>query len=134
MFSDCILVGSQFWGFYAYNERADNYYKAYITSLNKTELTFCLDNPNSGKCRKYPRTNSVLIIDKIPEKEELLIERRVIASHKKDHPEWFRSGAVDKVFTSLGIVKIRFDDGEAKYFFIKDELNKIRLVTRPIFC
>lgn len=113
---------------------AENYYKAYITSLTKTHLTFCLDNPNSGKYRTYRRTNSVLIIDKIPEKEELLIERRVIASHNIDHPEWFRSGTVDKVFTSFGIVKIIFDDREARYFSIKNELNKIRLVTRPIFC
>lgn len=113
---------------------ADDYYKAYITSLTKTHLTFCLDNPNSGKCRTYPRTNSVLIIDKVPEKEELLIKRRVITSHNIDHPEWFRSGTVDKVFASFGIVEIIFDDGEAKYFYITTELNKIRLVTRPIFC
>lgn len=111
---------------------ADNYYKVYITSLTKTNLTFCLDNPNSGKCRTYPRTNSVLIIDKDPRKDERLIERRVIASQKKDHPEWFRSGTV--VSTSFSTVQIRFDDGKAAQFSIKNELNKIRLVTRPRFC
>lgn len=133
MFSDCILVGSQFWGLYAYNMGADNYYKVYITSLNNTHLTFYLDNPNSDMYRTYARTNSVLIIDKIPEKKELLIERRVIASHNIVHPEWFRSGTVDKVYT-FGFVKIIFDDKEVGFFSIKNELNKIRLVRRPIFC
>ena len=118
---------------WASSKGAYKYYKVYITSLTKTLLTFALESSYSHSTRTHNRTNSVLIIDKVPEKKQLLKETRVIAF---DGKKWFKSGNVvyDSIANLFGYVKIIFDDKKERFFSLRTDLHKIRLERRPIFC
>ena len=124
---ECVLVGSLFWGLWAYNLEAFNYYRAYITKLNGTHVDFVLEI-NSKKTRSYRRTEPVLIIDKIPEMKEVSVNARVIAVQTKKF--WYRTGNVTGI-SGPSFVSVRFDDGKRRRLV---PLNEIRLVKRPRFC
>jgi len=124
--SDCILVGSMFWGLWRHNKGTFNYYKAHITKLTATRLDLVF-KVGSQYTRSYPRTNSVLILDKIPKLKDISINSSVIA--KSNIPVRYRSGTV-LVIPSATSVSMKFDDGETKLVLLED----LRLVKRPRFC
>ena len=126
---ECILVGSLFWGLWAYNKKAFNYYRAYITKITGTHVDFVLEI-NSKQTRSYRRTEPVLIIDKIPEMKEVSVNARVIAVQNTAHKEWYRTGNVTRI-VGTSLVSVRFDDGKPRKWV---PLNELRLVKRPRFC
>ena len=116
-----------FWGYWAYNKDAGNYWRAYITKLNATHFDFAL-KINAEQTRSYRRTDQVLIIDEIPSIIDISPNSRVIAN-QFSNPEWYRTGTA---ISTLGdsIVEVKFDDGETKWV----RLERVRLVSRPRFC
>ena len=110
------------------------YHKAYITKLTQTRLRFVLEAPNIYLRKSYKRTDSVLIIDKIPKKEEILEQARVIAFYSNDYPEWYKSGSVSYINTRTDKMQVAFDDKTYQSFSLKKELGKVRLVKRPRIC
>lgn len=108
------------------------YYKAYITKLNQTQ--FVLEVPKLRWNRSYKRTDPVLIIDKIPKKEEIVEQARVIASYSNYSPKWYKSGSVRNINTRTEIMQVAFDDKTYRSFSLKKELGKVRLVKRPRIC
>lgn len=126
--SDCILVGSMFWGLWKYNHGADNYYKAYITKLTATHLHFVLKIGNQYS-RIYRRNESVLILDAVPSMKDMSFNSSVIAFQGTDDPKRYRSGIVVG-FPSAASVSVKFDDGKTSDVVLQD----LRLVKRPRFC
>ena len=122
-----------FWGLWAYRDGHTNYYKAYITKMNNTHVDFALEI-NKGQTRSYPRTKPVLIIDKKPLKEDIIVNSPVIAQHRPNNPEWYRTGTVK------GTVKGTSDSASVSVKFDNEKLPKVvrlknlRLVKRPRFC
>ena len=126
--SDCILLGSMFWGLWRYNYGANNYYQAYITKLTATHLDFVL-KLHSRYTRRYRRTDQVLIVDIVPKMKNVSINSSVIARERSDLPARYRSGTV-LGFRSPTLASVKFDDGKTKLVLSK----YIRLVKRPRFC
>ena len=110
------------------------YHKAYITKLTQTRLKFVLEAPKSHWKRSYKRTDPVLIIDKIPKKEEIFGKARVIASYNNYYPKWYKSGSVRYINTRTNEMQVAFDDKTYQSFSLKKELGKVRLVKRPRIC
>ncbi|PFX33886.1 Sushi, von Willebrand factor type A, EGF and pentraxin domain-containing protein 1 [Stylophora pistillata] len=124
----CIQVGAIFWGFWAVNKGARNYWRAMITRINSTHVGFAL-LVDMGKTRSYLRTDQVLIIDKVPSIGDVLPNSPVIANQFNDHNLWwYRTGHA--THTSTTSVLIKFDNGEEKWV----PLERVRLVSRPRFC
>ena len=115
-----------FWALWKHNKGAFNYYKAHITKLTATRLDLVF-KIGSQYTRSYPRTESVLILDTIPELKDISINSSVIA--KSSIAERYRSGTV-LGFPSATSVFVKFDDGETKEVLFED----LRLVKRPRFC
>ena len=126
--SDCILVGSIFWGFWKYSHDAMNYYKAYIIKLNPTHLDFALQ-VSARHTRSYRRNNPVLILDTVPKKTDISINSSVIARQHSRLPDRYRSGTVVG-FPRATLVSVKFDDGETLSVLLKH----LRLLNRPRFC
>lgn len=131
---DCILVGSLFWGLWSNRNKVSYYHKAYITKLTQTRLQFALEAPKSHWKRSYKRTDPVLIIDKIPKKEEIFEKARVIASYSNYIPKGYKSGSVRYINTRTDRMHVAFDDKTYQSFSLKKELGKVRLVKRPRIC
>ena len=112
-----------------YRRGAFNYYKAYITKMNDTHVDFALEI-NKGQTRSYPRSKSVLIIDRIPEMKDITVNSPVIAQHRDDHPGWYRTGTVKRTQGS-DFVLVKFDNGKLTKWV---SLENLRLVKRPRFC
>ena len=129
VFSDCILVGSMFWGLWRHNHGANNYYKAYITKLNTTHLDFALLE-NNVQTRSYPRNDPVLILDTVPEMKDISNNSSVIARQYFRWPNWYRSGIVMGFSRASSLVSVKFDDGDILWVLLKH----LRLVNRPRFC
>lgn len=74
----------------------------------------------------------MLIIDRIPEKQEISVNAPVIAVHNPKMPEWYRTGTVKKIVSDRGEfkVKVKFDNGDSRSVL----LTEIRLAKRPRFC
>ena len=117
-----------FWGFWKYNQGANNYFKAYITKLTSTHLDFWLKIGKHYK-RSYRKNDPVLILDTIPEMKDIWINSSVIARQHRRLPERYRSGIVVG-FPSASLVSVKFDDGETRSVL----LEHLRLVNRPRFC
>ncbi|XP_078348103.1 sushi, von Willebrand factor type A, EGF and pentraxin domain-containing protein 1-like isoform X1 [Oculina patagonica] len=126
---DCVLVGSMFWGMWAFNKDAFNYYRAYITKMSDTHVDFALKF-DKRLTRSYKRTEPVLIIDKVPSMEDITVNSPVIAEHRTDQPRWYRSGTV-KGTSGSAFVSVEFDDGKLTKWV---RLENLRLVKRPRFC
>jgi len=126
---DCILVGSEVWGFWAFNDNSFNYYKADIIKLNATHIDFALQ-VNNRKTRSYKRSDPVLVVDKIPEMKDISVNSRVIAVHRTDRKEWYRNGTVTGTDGS-SFVSVKFHDGQQRRWI---PLNELRLVNRPRVC
>ena len=116
-----------FWGLWSQRDRSNNYYKAFILGTNDTHIEFILEY-NNGFNKVYKRTDQVLIIDKVPERNEVSVKTSVIALHKPAKPEWYRTGIVMSTFASM--VSVRFDNGH----FGRVSLQELRLVKRPRLC
>ena len=129
LFSDCIRVGSMFWGLWKYNHGANNYYKAYITKLTATHLDFTLlvNNVQTGS---YLRNDPVLILDTVPEMKDISINSSVIARQHSRLPDRYRSGIVEGFSRASSLVSVKFDDGDILWVLLKH----LRLVNRPRFC
>ena len=112
-----------------YRKNSNNYYKAYITRINATHIDFALEI-NRALTRSYKRTDPVLIIDKIPEMKDISVNAPVIAVHRLDKLEWYRTGIVDDISSRTSSVSIRFDDGQQRWL----PLTELRFVKRPRFC
>ena len=125
--SECILVGSSFWGLWTHRDNSYNYYQAFITKLNDTHLDFAL-KVNNRQTRSYKRTDPVLIIDKIPEMKDITVNSQVIALYRPYIPERYRVGKV--TYTSRASVHVTFHDGQRRWV----TLQQLRLVRRPRFC
>ena len=117
------------WGLWSYKGGYVNYYEAYITKLNDTHVDFAL-KANKGLTRSYPRTKSVLIIDKIPEMKDITVNTQVIAQHRDGRPEWHRTGTV-KGTSGSALVSVKFDISKLIRWV---RLENLRLVKRPRFC
>ena len=86
---------------------------------------------NNDFKRVYKRIDPVLIIDKEPEKREISVNTSVIAVHKPEMPEWYRTGIVMNTTTSeMGEFSVRFDNGDLRLV----PLQQLRLIKRPRFC
>ena len=86
---------------------------------------------NNDFKRVYNRIDPVLIIDKEPEKREISVNTSVIAVHKPEMPEWYRTGIVMNTITSeMGEFSVRFDNGDLRLV----PLQQLRLIKRPRFC
>ena len=116
-----------FWGLWTQRDNSKNYYKAFISRINNTHIEFILEVNNNQK-RTYNRTAPVLIINRIPEKQEISVNAPVIAVHKPNMPEWYRTGTVKKIVSDR--VEVEFDNGDSRSV----PLTEIRLVKRPRFC
>ena len=130
-FLDCILLGSMFWGLWSQRDNSSNYFMAFISRINNTHIEFILQLNNNLK-RTYNRTAPVLIINRIPEKQEISVNAPVIAVHKPTKPEWYRTGTVKKIVSDRGEfkVEVKFDNGDSRSVL----LTEIRLARRPRFC
>ena len=130
-FLDCILLGSMFWGLWTKRENSSNYYMAFISRINSTHIEFILQVDNN-KNRTYNRLDPVLIINRIPEKQEISVNAPVIAVHKPTKPDWYRTGTVKNMVSdrSKFKVEVKFDNGDSRSV----PLTEIRLVKRPRFC
>jgi len=117
-----------FWGLWKYNHGADNYYKVYITKLNVTHVDFVLAI-NKQQTRSYRRTQEVLILDTIRKQKDIPVNSSVIALHRYDKPEWYRSGTVVK-FSGTAFASVKFDDNTTNWV----RFENLRLVKRPRFC
>ncbi|KAL9989294.1 hypothetical protein ACROYT_G003828 [Oculina patagonica] len=106
--SDCILVGSMVWGLWAHNDNAFNYYPAYVTKLNATHVDFVLIL-GADYTRSYNRTEQVLIVNEIPKQTDISVNTTVIAQHRSDKKEWYRSGTIVG-FPGDMFASVRFDD------------------------
>ena len=106
-----------------------NYYRAFITRITASHITFLLQINNHQR-RSYKRTEPVLVIDKISDMKEISVNSSVIAVHRPDKPEWYRAGNVTGTNERLSLVTVRFKDGDQKWV----PLNQLRLVKRPKFC
>lgn len=126
---DCILVGSMVWGLWAHNNDAFNYYPAYVTKLTATHVDFVLIL-GADYTRSYNRTQQVLIVDEIPKQTDISVNTTVIAQHKSDKKEWYRSGTIVG-FPGDMFASVRFDDGKTQKWI---RLDNIRKVKRPRFC
>lgn len=129
-----MLVGSLFWGLWFNRNNVSYYHKAYITKLTQTPLRFVLEAPKIYWRKSYKRTDSVLIIDKIPKKEEIFEQARVIAFYSNDYPKRYKSGSVSYINTRTDEMQVAFDDKTYQSFSLKKELGKVRLVKRPRIC
>ncbi len=118
-----------FWGMWAYNRDAFSYYRAYITKMSGTHVDFAL-KVNKDKTRSYKRTEPVLIIDKEPSLEDITVDSPVIAEHRTDRPQWYRTGTV-KGTSGSAFVSVEFDDGKLTKWV---RVENLRLVKRPRFC
>ena len=116
-----------FWGIWAYNRNALNYWRAYITKVNATHFDFALQ-VNKRRTKSYRRTDQVLIIDQTPNVHDISTSSLVIANQFKD-PNWFRTGTAIRT-SGNSIVIVKFDDGETKGV----PIERVRLVSRPRFC
>ena len=130
-FLDCILLGSMFWGLWSQRDNSSNYFMAFISRINNTHIEFILQLNNNWK-RTYNRTAPVPIINRIPEKQEISVNAPVIAVHKRNRPEWYRTGTVKKIVSDRGKfkVEVKFDNGDSRSVL----LTEIRLAKRPRFC
>lgn len=83
-----------FWGLWTRRDSSSNYYRAFISRINNTHIEFILQLDNNLK-RTYNWTASVLIINRIPEKQEISVNAPVIAGHNPEMSEWYRTGTVN---------------------------------------
>ena len=118
-----------FWGLWSQRDNSNNYYKAYITKINDTDIHFALET-NKALTHSYKRADPVLIIDKIPKMKDFSLNASVIAVHKPKMPEWYRTGIVNVIASRNFSVSVRFNDGQQRWV----PLNELRLVKRPRFC
>ena len=125
--SVCVQVGEIFWGLWAWNKGAINYYRANITRITPTRVDFALVYNREQK-RSYPRTDEVLIIDKVPSIGDVPPNSPVIANQFSDRKQ-YRTGDTTGLFDDSSVY-VRFDDGEEKVV----PLRRVRLVSRPLFC
>ena len=100
---------------------------AFISGINDTHIEFILEY-NNGFKKVYNRADPVLIIDKVPERNEVSVKTSVIAVHKPAMPLWYRTGIVMSTVSS--VVSVRFDNGDLRLV----PLQQLRLVKRPRFC
>lgn len=130
-FLDCILLGSMFWGLWTKTENSSNYYMAFISRINSTHIEFILQVDNNKK-QTYNRLDPVLIINRIPEKQELSVNASVIAVHEPTKQEWYRTGTVKNMRSDRVKLKVevKFDNGDSRSV----KLTEIRLAKRPQFC
>ena len=126
---DCILVGLEVWGLWAERDDSLNYYKANIIKLNATRVDFALQ-VNNRHTRSYKRSDPVLVIDKIPEMNDISVNSRVIAVHRTYWKEWYRTGTVTGTDGS-SFVSVKFKNGQQRHGI---PLNELRLVNRPRVC
>lgn len=126
---DCILVGSLFWGLWTRKDSSHNYYKAYITKVNVTHLDFALEF-DKAYTRSYNRTDQVLITDESVEVKDISVNSRVIAVHRPNRSEWYRTGTITLVSSTKRLVQVKFDDGLHTWV----PLEQVRLVKRPVYC
>ena len=80
--------------------------------------------------RSYNRTKQVLVVDEIPKQTDISVNTSVIAQHRSDKAEWYRSGTIVG-FPGDTFASVRFDDGATKNWV---KLDHIRIVKRPRFC
>lgn len=87
---------------------------------------------NNNRKRIYNRTAPVLVINRIPEKQEISVNASVIAVHEPRRQEWYRTGTVKNMRSDRGklMVEVKFDNGDSRLV----KLTEIRLVKRPRFC
>ena len=126
---DCILVGSEVWGFWRFNIDSFNYFKANIIKLNATHVDFALQ-VNKDQTRSYKRNDPVLVVDRIPKIKDISVNSQVIAVHKPGRNEWYRNGTVTGTDGS-SFVSVKFHDGQQRHGI---PLNELRLVNRPRVC
>ena len=108
---------------------ANNYYRAKITRITPTRVDFALVFDRNKK-RSYPRSDELLIIDKVPSMGDVSPNSPVIANQFSDRDKkWYRTGNVNRT-SGDSLVYVRFDDGEEKGV----PLERVRLVSRPLFC
>nr|XP_058966491.1 CUB and sushi domain-containing protein 1-like [Pocillopora verrucosa] len=125
----CVQIGAIFWGLWAWNKGANNYYRAKITRITPTRVDFALFFDRNKK-RSYPRSDELLIIDKVPSMGDVSPNSPVIANQFSDRDKkWYRTGNVNRT-SGDSLVYVRFDDGEEKGV----PLERVRLVSRPLFC
>ena len=118
-----------FWVLWSQRDNSNNYYKAYITSINDTHVDFALEI-NKAQTRSYKKTDAVLIIDKIPEMKDITLNASVIAVYRPHMSEWYRTGIATAILSRTSSVSVRFDNGERR----RVPVNELRLVKRPRFC
>ena len=108
---------------------ANNYYRAKITRITPTRVDFALVFDRNKK-RSYPRSDELLIIDKVPSMGDVSPNSPVIANQFSDRDKWwYRTGNVTRT-SGDSLVFVRFDNGKEKVV----PLERVRLVSRPPFC
>ena len=130
-FLDCIKIGAVFWGLWSKRNDSINYFRAFISRIDDTWLKFYLE-VNPRQTRTYKKTQPVLIIDKVPEKKDVLLGSLVIAVHRNSKTDWYRTGKVEEIgsYWRDGKFRVKFDNGRSRWV----PQNQIRLVKRPKFC
>ena len=130
-FLDCIKIEAVFWGLWSKRNDSINYFRAFISRIDDTWLKFYLE-VNPRQTRTYKKTEPVLIIDKVPEKKDVLLGSSVIAVHRNSKTDWYRTGKVEEIgsYWRDGKFRVKFDNGRSRWV----PQNQIRLVKRPEFC
>ena len=120
-----------FWGLWSKRNDSINYFRAFISRIDDTWLKFYLE-VNPRQTRTYKKTEPVLIIDKVPEKKDVLLGSSVIAVHRNSKTDWYRTGKVEEIgsYWRDGKFRVKFDNGRSRWV----PQNQIRLVKRPEFC
>ena len=72
----------------------------------------------------------MLVIDKIPQMKDIFVNSRVIAVHRTDKKEWYRTGTVTGTDGS-SFVSVKFHNGQQRHWI---PLKELRLVNRPRIC
>lgn len=129
--NDCIKIGAVFWGLWSKKDDSINYFRAFISRIDDNWLKFYLE-VNPRQTRTYKKTQPVLIIDKVPEKKDVLLGSLVIAVHRNSKTDWYRTGKVEEIgsYWHDGKFRVKFDNGRSRWV----PQSQIRLVKRPEFC
>ena len=134
--SECVGVGADVLGLWETKRRINLYFKATITRLNKTSAELKMKKPYGWYSTKKTfnsrnRNRFSIIMDRIPDANDLTRDTRVVAMYTSDNLRFF-SGIILSYSKVLNKYQIRYDDNDRAY--IKREGIRLEVSPPLPFC